>query len=564
VQRQTQSPRASGGGGRGAVIQRMIPTTADGWEKTRYKNLQNAQEWAAFLTEIDEEGNTFEADGGNVKINGKAYTYTAIRNWINIAPEMLKQTCDKTRAAKQTQSQQQVGGSYMPSSYPASSGYPQYPGYQSPYPHVYPQSPMSYGNYPMGAPQQQFYPSRYMPTQYVTPQSTAYSPYGMPTQSNYQPQPLPGHLEAKATSSVSSSSQPKPTTSNKQLIVQTEIMTGDMYVIMQALKMTPYTYVLLLHGSSGKESTAASIIQFYKECLKGQYGQKVFTEKVGDVDATRKYLTQAAYNKREQKSPIKIISPEGENLFRKYSSMGYELYAPGIASSISAQNYKGFREAITEGEDTERFFAYFEKLGIQKGKPYIVVWSRLSGKRGGLHPESDTSRTGNLNIIEAIKKQFSGAGIIVAGDTPNKGYAVEGVIDLTEFWGANKNPKFPGSGRKDQLLMWIALDKFTGGIKHVGMRSGAIEAMPSLGMKTVMILDKDNAQMLRSEKLKSIEHFRLAQVNKLATRKGKYWQQNPDILKLPTPTRPGEEQKVSLQRGFDEPDLQTIMSALKS
>ncbi|MBK7537267.1 MAG: hypothetical protein IPI49_18255 [Myxococcales bacterium] len=141
---------------------------------------------------------------------------------------------------------------------------------------------------------------------------------------------------------------------------------------------------------------------------------------------------------------------------------------------------------------------------------YVVLWVRFSGKRGGPHPQHDTSYLGLTQLIQCAR--LAGLGVILAGDrSPSsaKDHKLIGSIsrvawDLREIW---KDPAWGQVAavapttehpRIRQLQFFDCVNRKLGGVIHLGMRSGNLEAFALQGHRVYYMEERgirDEARM---------------------------------------------------------------------
>lgn len=147
---------------------------------------------------------------------------------------------------------------------------------------------------------------------------------------------------------------------------------------------------------------------------------------------------------------------------------------------------------------TEQKFALYGYMGrkFQKNnfdiKPNIVVlWSRQSGKRGGAHPELDSSYEGIRQLARAFLKCGKPVTVLLAGDERSdklNNFAnlpgMDNVISVSDMW---EDPVWKEHFGDAKFLAQFAFYKYLAeeyNVIHIGMRSGMLESMALLGMKT--------------------------------------------------------------------------------
>lgn len=151
-----------------------------------------------------------------------------------------------------------------------------------------------------------------------------------------------------------------------------------------------------------------------------------------------------------------------------------------------------------------------------KGAKIAILWSRFSGKRGEIHIEHDTSYFGMAEIIaglgkldyilivgdsapkkneagstgkyQAMAAEFNGEGSAdhAQDRQAKKDWLKEGgfqgrVVDLTEFWKKSDFKNWGGDSRKSQFLVFDYLHRKSAFARHLGFRSGNLEAMALMG-----------------------------------------------------------------------------------
>lgn len=154
---------------------------------------------------------------------------------------------------------------------------------------------------------------------------------------------------------------------------------------------------------------------------------------------------------------------------------------------------------------------------------YVVLWSRFSGKRGGPHPQHDTSYKGLGQMIQLAADNK--LGVILAGDRSwnaekrNKPVPNEHLVewDLREVWAtpewARLVASVPGDNRRllnPRILQLHLLDYLNrtagrkvdekwGGLVHLGMRSGNLEAFALAGHRVFYMEEVNNKERARME-----------------------------------------------------------------
>lgn len=153
---------------------------------------------------------------------------------------------------------------------------------------------------------------------------------------------------------------------------------------------------------------------------------------------------------------------------------------------------------------TEQKFALYEYMGQVFAKtgfdirPNIVVlWSRQSGKRGGAHPELDSSYAAIRQLARRFAEVDMRATVVLAGDEKNTkmadfAHGKPHIVNATNMWEA---PVWRTMFGEATFLAQFAFYKYLAGdynVVHVGMRSGMLESMALLGMTTFYLEGQDS------------------------------------------------------------------------
>ncbi|MCC8199538.1 MAG: hypothetical protein LIP06_13500 [Tannerellaceae bacterium] len=162
---------------------------------------------------------------------------------------------------------------------------------------------------------------------------------------------------------------------------------------------------------------------------------------------------------------------------------------------------------VPENSNTdEKIKEWLQKKGILESKNVAVLWSRFSGKKGEAHIEHDTSYTGIRRMIWIA--YFQGYELIlIVGDAYSQEkhknkyplmaecarHLGANTYDLTEFWRDPSVEEWGGNTRLGQLYFYDYLNRKFNILKHLGSRSGNLEAMALLGHET-RYLEEDNSE----------------------------------------------------------------------
>ena len=389
----------------------------------------------------------------------------------------------------------------------------------------------------------------------------------------------------------------KPTSTpvaQRHTIMQPGYATGDMFGIVATLLDDDKAHVVISGGKGPLYDTTDkgnSIEKFYRDS--GVPSDRIHRVYVDDIRKAGKDLRTEAMTIEQHilnnvKSKKKIKTEDIKSI-----SGGTEY----IAAHFSEDTRDKLKTAwdVNDSKDTE-IKEWLQQKGIPTGGNSVaVLWSRFSGKKGDIHLEHDSSYTGIEQIaVEAAKKYKA---VIIAGD---KGYKAENgakydtitdrinaklgegkVFNLTEFWseGSETLKAWGGDTRFGQFKLYDYLHRQFAEAKHLGFRSGNLEALAMLGYEVRYMEEPDSIGGDRMEKWHKQEGglteggglatgYERLMVSAPPTRSGKYLKEHPEIEKRPTwapgrdtPTKKPEE-IAKYSKGFADHDLVTIMEFL--
>ncbi len=305
-------------------------------------------------------------------------------------------------------------------------------------------------------------------------------------------------------------------------------MPGDTFGISAALALTPELNLILLVDRNLADNKDGQIRGFYAECG--------LTGRVTEIDITNfkaplKRIWREFHQAQEAHTAPALVAwepgyNEGTAVVKKNDKEKVAMVLAHIYLDVCANawpepveevtgmvggKFKGDSEAAflkvaetwkmisIKAQMSEEVDAYFKakKLNDLK-KRVVVLWSRQSGKRGGAHIELDSSFAG----IKQLAALFCGnCSVILAGDEKFKSphdksdgklaaiaKSLPNVVDLSNMWDDPLWAKFKENGvnRLAQLLVYRHLAE-SHAVVHVGMRSGNLEGMALLGMKTFFL-----------------------------------------------------------------------------
>ncbi|QJQ01123.1 DUF4157 domain-containing protein [Herbaspirillum rubrisubalbicans Os34] len=330
---------------------------------------------------------------------------------------------------------------------------------------------------------------------------------------------------------------------NKQrkTIKQPGYATGDQFGIAAAMIIDPNIDVMVSKGRDGDPTDRADDIKkFYLDSGIDPIRIHVIgIEKLRDGGATE--MNDGVKGRYEQHFGLVLNNTQA----KKYSEpVGYG--TTHVAARWTNDARDKVRQAwdVNSSKDTQIKAWLATKHIPDGGESVAVLWSRFSGKRGDIHIEHDTSYEGIRQIVAEIKDHYTA--VIIAGDSGTsdakkdkfKKIATEGgenVFDLTEFW-KEKTPELKawgGNTRFGQFKLYDYLHRKYKALRHLGMRSGNLEAMAMLGHKVRYMEEPGSKGAERMEKWHddkrnpilpnvSIGYERLL-IDEVPTRSGKYF-----------------------------------------
>ncbi|MFC4034388.1 hypothetical protein ACFO3J_23335 [Streptomyces polygonati] len=288
--------------------------------------------------------------------------------------------------------------------------------------------------------------------------------------------------------------------------------TGDQFGIAAALLGDPALHVVLVGGSgSDTRDKSDGMARFYRES--GVPSGRVHVVQAPSLDntamkaaaltKTKELLTAEAAGLNDKQIETRLLIPVGSG-----TTWVAERFSPEVRGLV--RSGWGLDGAHFGPEDHQRVQDWLAARGVTvtKGRRTIVVWSRFSGKRGDVHVEHDTSYHGVRQILEALNQAGADGGsagddpaarplVLIAGDRhadpahaakyPEMVRELSGqgldVHDLTDFW--NDDPQgiatWGGDTRIGQLRLYEYLHAASGDLRHLGFRSGNLEALAMAG-----------------------------------------------------------------------------------
>ncbi|ASK30015.1 hypothetical protein CEY12_07790 [Chryseobacterium sp. T16E-39] len=414
--------------------------------------------------------------------------------------------------------------------------------------------------------------------------------------SNYQllttPTTIPIVTPTLTTSAVTTTIS-TVTTPVQKVLIQPGYATGDMFGIAAALIDDPNLHVVISTGNGSvldPTDKGGAIQLFYLDS--GIPQSRIHLVPIDDIRGPLKAPLRAK---------AREIQPTGK-------TAGVNHGTNYVAEHFSDEMRGRIRSAwnVNDSKDNEIKAWLLEKHIPLAGTNLLVLWSRFSGKKGDIHLEHDSSYAGIKRIASEAAPHYDA--VIIAGD---KGYKIENagkysqiadsineelgtlkVFNLTEFW----------NDRTDALLLWGGNTRFGQfkiydyfqrnflHVRHLGFRSGNLEAMAMLGYNVRYMEEPHSEGGTRMESWHEHEHGRTKKSGKATgyerllvaeppTRSGKYLQRqriaHPDrkdelrrpdwapALRVSSSQKPADISTSDYIKGFSDADLRIIFNYLQ-
>ncbi|MEZ5403605.1 MAG: hypothetical protein R2729_28250 [Bryobacteraceae bacterium] len=352
---------------------------------------------------------------------------------------------------------------------------------------------------------------------------------------------------------------------------QSAYMSGDQFAVGAALRSEASSRLILLH-TAAEVNKAKDLVKFYATSC-GLTGARLLPVQVSNSNLAFRECSGVVTARATGQTPAPTI-PQLAFLAGLHSKA--RLYSVGGATStVAAAVLSGSPDMVTQWSKVDpsknSYWAYrvdkFLQGKVTANQPYVILWTRFSGKDGGAHPELDDSWTGLGQVIHRLLED--GRNIIVVGrprsgkDIPTKLNAHLNELDRVkvaprtnlkiwgEYWKKDPthfNTKITGASRAAEYGIFLRMTTAPWNCKivHLGMRSGAMDAAALLGMRTLFVEEHGNQQIDRTTKWTGI-----ANSNRLYKR--------VEVSELPTATAKGSSVK-----GYSQPDVDLIANEVGS
>ncbi|MFJ9590980.1 hypothetical protein ACIRSD_45995, partial [Streptomyces acidicola] len=410
----------------------------------------------------------------------------------------------------------------------------------------------------------------------------------------------------------------------RSLVVTAGNFTGDNFGLATALLLNPKLHVGVMTGPRHPDQVGPFLRKTITAPVHAQYAKAVARLDANTdlspgrrADALARLTAQRDAELRAQEARVHTLySNDPHGLYTQaangYTALPYAEMSPPVPQGLHStrlqkptwyatnevanqwgrQGHERAKVRTAWGldtPDTRRVREFLEARGVPEKGPHVVLWSRLSSRQEGEpHPQHDTSTTGLRQIIDQLPP---GTNVIIAGDSSNNGALEEladeypNVHDLTEFWtGDDWQQAFPGGTREDQFQVFDHLSQVSdGGLKHLGFRSGNLEAYALIGHQVRYLEETGNRQGKRMKPWHTPDiGYQRITLNKVPTLAGQWVVANAAVTGKENPvpwwserdgTRDRDRLKTKAlakfdiantpaQRGFDPLDLQAIGSYL--
>jgi hypothetical protein len=292
------------------------------------------------------------------------------------------------------------------------------------------------------------------------------------------------------------------------VLVQATYMSGDRYTIATALKLNQKLGILLIYDYA-LPATANEMKNFYETSGKarGRIELIGFDCGTGSEQEKNKVLSGVYKNVTAGPRPewlsgyvdarIKIQTATYGTKVITSAFRGGGRTAPAAAALATKQVNEQWAASRPKAASIANWLSGDRKFGAKK--KYVFLWCK-EGPRTAEKAHHFTSILTWRLLQEKIARELPGWVPVAAGDP----IGITTVPILTEFWKmptwqALFKPKQPS--REDQLATWqVIASHYRGRVCSVGLRSGAMEVPALMGIPTLYVEEKSNAQAGRMEK----------------------------------------------------------------
>ncbi|MEV5572224.1 hypothetical protein AB0L06_19435 [Spirillospora sp. NPDC052269] len=294
---------------------------------------------------------------------------------------------------------------------------------------------------------------------------------------------------------------------NARVIIQPWYASGDQFGIAATLIDDPEKHVYITHGHDERqESAARNVAKFYED-------SGIASVRVHVVEAVKQGDAKKQAKKDAKERGADVSNSEIQPLGTGTTYVGAKFSDEMRGKVREAWKLNGDQK--TAHEKDRKVEEWLGAKGVDAaGRNIAILWSRFSGKSGEVHLEHDTGYLGIAQIIAGLssldlvlivgdaapknKKQAAGRApkydaIAAAyngtdegkGDEKGGKVKVPGfgakVVNLTGFWNDPGFKEWGGESRTGQFLLFDYLNRHAAAARHLGFRSGNLEAMALMG-----------------------------------------------------------------------------------
>jgi hypothetical protein len=301
-------------------------------------------------------------------------------------------------------------------------------------------------------------------------------------------------------------------------ILQPGYTTGDMFGIAATLTANPNMHVVIARGPRpgrplhDMTDKADMIAGFYLES--GVNAARVHILDVPDVRRAARALKDAG---------LVVERNHLNNASSKTQIEKNDLWPVGSGTTFIARRFApGMRVDIRDawGVNARRddeIAVWLRSKGIPiQGRRVAILWSRFSGKKGDIHLEHDSSYFGMLQIVKMAAPYYDA--ILITGDASvqpgqegeygrlvraARACGARNVFNITGFWTEQSQLLRAWMGyntRTGQFRLYDYLNRHFDSARHLGFRSGNLEAMALMGFTVRYMEEPDSEGSERMEK----------------------------------------------------------------
>lgn len=288
-----------------------------------------------------------------------------------------------------------------------------------------------------------------------------------------------------------------------------EYMTGDATGLAMAALVDPMLTVQILTGPQVRNKKDGPSFLDKSKKLPGYFEG---VEKSGQIvlsdtkeDSTYKG-TSDRYAKQYNAHIGKQIRPWDRETYEATDVIGKAYANPQKRELIKSQMQ--LSDSLEDQDKKQKIEEYKRTIvdPLLAQQPCLVIWGRMSGQKGGAHPELDTHAQMLHQLSDFLRQQFPERVLVFVGDeaVSQPELAQNDIRNQTaylgEFWREDHSGEYATylKDRNAQRYFFQLLATENQAIS-LGMRSGSLEGLALLGLPVIFIDDRGNNAAGRME-----------------------------------------------------------------